>query len=192
MWGARASQGPWALPGNYQVRVTADGQSETRPFEVKMDPRVNVTLADLQKQFDLAMKVREKTSQADEAVITVRKVRDEINDRLKTSAAPKVKQSGATLITKLTGVEEAIYQTNNRSGQDPLNYPIKLNNKISHLTGVIEGADAPPTDQTYAAFEQLSQDLDVQLSMLREILQTDLAAFNRALGKDVQPVTVGQ
>jgi hypothetical protein len=89
-------------------------------------------------------------------------------------------------------VEEAIYQTNNRSSQDPLNFPIKLNNKISHLTGVIEDADVPPTEQTYAAFEQLSQELDVQLSMLRETLQTDLAAFNRALGKDVQPVTVGQ
>jgi len=192
MWGARASQGPWAVPGPYQVRVTADGQTQTKQFELKMDPRVNVSIADLQKQFDLAMKVREKTSQADEAVITVRKLRDEINDRLKTSTAARTKQSGATLLTKLTNVEEAIYQTRNRSGQDPLNFPIKLNNKMSHLMGVIEGADAPPTDQTYAAFDQLSQELDVQLSALRETLQTDLAAFNRTLNKDAQPVTVGQ
>ena len=192
MWGARASTGPWAVPGQYQVRVTADRETKTQPFELKMDPRLNVSVADLQKQFDLAIKVREKTSQADEAVITIRKVRDEVNDRLKTNTAPKAKQSGATLLTKLTSVEEAIYQTRNRSGQDPLNFPIKLNNKISHLMGVIEDADAPPTDQSYAAFEQLSQELDAQLSKLHEELQTDLAAFNRTLNKDAQPVTVGQ
>lgn len=192
MWGARASTGPWAVPGQYQVRVTADGETQTQPFELKMDPRVNVSMADLQKQFDLAMKVREKTSQADEAVITIRKLRDEVNDRLKTNTAAKAKQSGATLLTKLTNVEEAIYQTRNRSGQDPLNFPIKLNNKISHLMGVIEDADAPPTDQAYVAFQQLSQELDVQLSALRETLQTDLAAFNRTLNKDAQPVTAGQ
>ncbi|HET9743053.1 MAG TPA: hypothetical protein VFQ00_09905 [Terriglobales bacterium] len=192
MWGARASQGPWAVPGRYQVRVTADGQTQTRQFEVGMDPRVNVSLADLQKQFDLAMKVRRKTSEADQAVITIRKVRDEINNRLKTSTAANTKESGAALIAKLTNVEEAIYQTRNRSGQDPLNFPIKLNNKIAHLMGVIEDADAPPTDQTYTAFEQLSRELDVQLATLHETLQTDLTAFNRTLSKAEPPVKVGQ
>jgi hypothetical protein len=192
MWGARADQGPWAVPGQYQVRVTADGQTQTQPLEIKMDPRVNVSLADLQKQFDLAMKVRDKTSEANEAVITIRRVRDEINDRLKTTSAARAKQSGESLIRKLTGVEEAIYQVRNRSGQDPLNFPIKLNNKIAHLMGVVEGADAPPTDQDYAAFEQLSQELDAQLSTLHNTLQADLPAFNRTLGKAAQPVTAGQ
>ncbi|MBV9436834.1 MAG: glycosyl hydrolase [Acidobacteria bacterium] len=189
MWGARADQGPWAVPGQYQVRVTADGQTQTQPLEVKMDPRVSASLADLQKQFDLAMKVREKTSQANEAVIQIRKLRDQINDRLKAGGSTAAKQSGASLSAKLTSVEEAIYQTRNRSGQDPLNFPIKLNNKISHLMGVIEGADAQPTDQTYKAFDQLSQELDAQLAKLHDALATDLPAFNRTLGKEAQPVS---
>ena len=192
MWGARAELGPWAVPGQYQVRVTADGQTQTQPLEVTMDPRVNVSIADLQKQFDLAIKVRDKTSQADEAVITIRKVRDQVNDRLKNPAAAQAKESGTTLVGKLTTVEEAIYQVRNRSGQDPLNFPIKLNNKIAHLMGVIEDADAPPTDQAYAAFDQLSQEVDAQLAKLHETLQADLPAFNRALGNGVQPVEVGQ
>jgi photosystem II stability/assembly factor-like uncharacterized protein len=192
MWGARAEQGPWAVPGQYQVRVTADGQTQTQPLEVKLDPRLNVSIADLQKQFDLAMKVRDKTSEADQAVIDIRKLRDAINDRLKTVTTAQARQSGASLNAKLTSVEEAVYQTRNRSGQDPLNFPIKLNNKISHLMGVIESADAPPTDQTYVAFQQLSQELDVQLAKLHQIVQEDLAAFNRTLGKGAQPVTVGQ
>jgi ribosome-associated translation inhibitor RaiA len=179
------------VPGQYQVRVTADGQSQTQPLEVRMDPRVNVSMADLEKQFDLAMKVRDKTSQANEAVITIRKVRDEVNDRLKSAGAARAKEQGGTLISKLSAVEEAIYQVRNRSGQDPLNFPIKLNNKIAHLMGVIESADAQPTDQTYAAFDQLSQELDVQLAKLRETLQADLPAFNRALGKGTQPVSAG-
>ena len=83
---------------------------------------------------------------------------------------------------KLTEVEEAVYQVRNRSGQDPLNFPIKLNNKIGHLLEVIEGGqDAKPTDQTYAAFKELSAELDVQLAKLKSALTTDLPAFNSKL-----------
>ncbi|MBV9072634.1 MAG: glycosyl hydrolase, partial [Acidobacteria bacterium] len=124
-----------------------------------------------------------------EAVIQIRKLRDQINDRLKAGGSTAAKQSGASLSAKLTSVEEAIYQTRNRSGQDPLNFPIKLNNKISHLMGVIEGADAQPTDQTDKAFDQLSQELDAQLAKLHDALATDLPAFNRTLGKEAQPVS---
>ena len=92
---------------------------------------------------------------------------------------------------KLTGVEEAVYQVKNRSGQDPLNFPIKLNNKIAHLSGVIESADAKPTDQIYAAFKELSGELQVELDKLDETLRKDLPAANKLLaGKKIAPVPV--
>lgn len=193
MWGARAEQGPLALPGNYKVRVTVNGDSataQTQVFNLKLDPRVHATLADLKKQFDLAMRVRDRVSEADQAVITVRALREQVNDRLKTVSLGEAKSAGNALDSKLTQVEEAIYQVRNRSNQDPLNFPIKLNNKIAHLMGVIEDADAAPTDQTYAAFDQLSKELDVQLAKLKTTLASDVPAFNRILaGANAQPVT---
>jgi photosystem II stability/assembly factor-like uncharacterized protein len=185
LWSARAEQGPVAVPGPYQVRVTANGKTETQPFRITEDPRVDVSLADLKAQFDLAMRVREKVSEANEAVIVVRRVRGEIQDRLMKSKDATLHAAGKAFSGKLTAVEEAIYQVKNRSNQDPLNFPIKLNNKIAHLLPVIEGgADAKPTDQTYAAFQELAGELDGELAKLHSALGSDLPAFNKRLAAE--------
>jgi len=193
MWGARAEQGPLALPGNYRVRINVNGDNTnalTQTFNITLDPRVHATQADLRKQFDLAMRVRDRVSEANRAVIAVRAVRDQVNERLKTVSLSEARSSGSALSIKLTEVEEAIYQVRNRSNQDPLNFPIKLNNKIAHLMGVIEDADAAPTDQTYTAFDELSKELDAQLARLKTTLANDLPAFNRFLASaNAQPVT---
>jgi hypothetical protein len=156
------------------------------------DPRVGASQADLQASFDLAKQVLDKVSQANQAVIDVRKLRDQITDRLKKSDAAPIHSAGSALEAKLTEVEEAIYQVRNRSGQDPLNFPIKLNNKIGHLLEVIEGGqDAKPTDQTRAAFKELSAELDVQLGKLNAALTADLPAFNAQLAAiGLQPASL--
>jgi len=121
-------------------------------------------------------------SQANQAVIDVRKLRDQIKDRLGKTSDAQIHSAGDALSAKLTGVEEAIYQVRNRSGQDPLNFPIKLNNKIGHLLGVVDGGeDAKPTDQDYAAFKELSAELEVQLGKLKNALAAELTAFNTQL-----------
>jgi len=193
LWGAQVDEGPFAVPGAYQVRVTANGVTQTQPFHLTEDPRSTASQANLQAQFDLSQQVIGKVSQANQAVIDVRKLRDQIKDRLgKTSDAP-IHSAAEALQLKLTDVEEAIYQVRNRSGQDPLNFPIKLNNKIGHLLEVVEGGeDARPTDQSYAAFKQLSAELDVQLEKLKTVLAVDLPAFNGKLNAvNVQPVSLG-
>jgi photosystem II stability/assembly factor-like uncharacterized protein len=192
LWGASVEEGPLAMPGSYAVRVTANGDSETQPFHIAEDPRSVVPQADLQAQFDLAMQIRDKVSAADQAVIDVRKIRDQVNDRLAKTRAADVHSAGDTLNKKLTDVEEAIYQAKNRSGQDPLNFPIKLNDKIGHLLDVVEGwQDARPTDQTYTVFKRLSTELDVQLAKLKEAVSADLAAFNKQLAaNNLQSVTL--
>jgi hypothetical protein len=200
MWGAQPGQGPLAVPGNYQVRVTAGGQTATQPFRIGMDPRVKVTRAELQEQFDLALKVRDRVSAADQAVIAVRKLRDQVNERLEKAKYAERDRARKPMTTalenlkeKLTGVEEAVYQVKNRSGQDPLNFPIKLNNKIAHLSSVIEGADARPTDQTYAAFKELSGELQTQLDHLDEAVNKDVPATNKLLsGKKIPAINVDE
>ncbi len=192
LWSANVNEGPLAVPGAYQVRVTANGETQTEPFRITEDPRVIVSQADLQASFDLAKQVLDKVSAANQAVIDVRKLRDQITDRLKKSDAAAIHSAGDALTAKLTGVEEAIYQVRNRSSQDPLNFPIKLNNKIGHLLEVIEGGqDARPTDQTRAAFKELSAELDAQLANLKAALTADLPAFNAQLvAMNLQPVTL--
>jgi hypothetical protein len=91
---------------------------------------------------------------------------------------------------KLSAIEGEIYQVKNRSSQDPLNYPIKLNNRISWLAGVVGGADAPPTAQDVQVFDELSAELKVQLDRLKAVLETDVPAFNRRVREMEVPALV--
>jgi hypothetical protein len=187
MWAASAN-GPRLIPGEYQVRLVADGQIRTQSFRLRPDPRVpDVTPADLQAQLELALKVRDATSAANESVILIRSVKEQVADRVGRDGS--VRQQGAALTTRLSQVEEALYQVRNRSTQDPLNYPIRLNNKLAALLGAVEGVPGRPTRQAYQVFEMLKAQLDERLGSLRQILETDLASFNRLLqSRNLEPV----
>jgi len=184
MWAA-STRGPIAPPGSYQVRVTADGQVVTQSFAIKREPHLlaDVTDAELQKQFDLAIKIRDKTTQANEAVLLVRGIKPQIQDRKgkldsKTGSTAKALDD---LESTLTAVEGEVYQVKNQSSQDPLNFPIKLNNKIAALQGVIEAGDVQPTDQSYEMFQTLSSRLDTELSKLDSTVKTKLPRVNQML-----------
>jgi hypothetical protein len=190
MWAA-STRGPIAPPGNYQVRVTADGETATQPFAIRREPHLlgDVTDADLQKQFDLAMQVRNKTSQANEAVLMVRGIKPQIADRkskLDAKAGPTAKALD-DLEKSLSTVEGDIYQVKLQSGQDPLNYPIKLNNKIAALQGVIESADTQPTEQDVDVFKTLSDQLGKEISTLDTTLDVKLPQVNKMLQKQKLP-----
>ncbi len=189
MWAA-APMGPQAVPGTYTVRLVADGKTQTQPFDIRMDPRLqgSVTLADLQKRFDLAMKVRDKVSQANDAVLLIRGVNGQIGDRLKSTDVQEIEKKGQQVENKLKGVESDIYQVKNQSNQDPLNYPIRLNNKLAALMFTIEQAEDQPTDQMYDVFKDLSGKLDVQITQMNTILDSDLSELNDLLRKHNLPV----
>jgi photosystem II stability/assembly factor-like uncharacterized protein len=176
-WGAQTEQGPTAAPGPYQVRLTANGVSETRPLTISKDPRLTgVTDADLAEQFKLAMQVRDKTSEANEIVIRIRDIKKNIAERVKKD--PSLDAAGERLATKLSAVEEDLYQVRNRSNQDPLNFPIKLNNQIAALMRVIETGDAKPTDQSYVVFKELNDRLEEIRKRYEEILKSDTNGFS--------------
>jgi len=185
MWAA-GTRGPLAPPGMYSVRVTADGQSATETFAIKREPRVlkDVTDQDLREEFDLAMNVRNKTGQANEAVLLARGIKAQIVDRKGKLDAAK---SGAVikalddLDETLSTIESTIYQVKLQSSQDPLNFPIKLNNKIAALQGIVESADMRPTEQTYSVFRTLSNSLDEQLGKLDAAVKTKMPPVNQQL-----------
>jgi len=185
MWAA-GTRGPLAPPGTYSVKVTADGTTATESFAIKREPRLlkDVSDQDLREEFDLAMNVRNKTSQANEAVLLIRGIKAQIADRkgkAETAKAAAVVRTLDEFEQALTAVENEIYQTRLQSSQDPLNFPIKLNNKIAALQGVVESADARPTEQAYSVFRTLSNGLDEQLGKLDAAVKTRLPAVNQQL-----------
>ena len=189
MWAA-STRGPAAPPGRYQVRITAAGQTRTQDFEIRRNTAVpGVTDADLQAQFALARQISDRVTAANSAVIRIRDIKQQITDRLGKATDQAVKTAGQALIDQLTEVEGEIYQHRLRSGQDPLNYPIRLNNKLAALQGTVEGGDYRPTDQAYAVFKELSARLDKQLARVDALVKTELAAFNAVLTTaGLQPV----
>ena len=175
-WGAQADAGPTAMPGSYQVRLTANGVTETRPLNISKDPRLtDVSDADLAEQFKLAMEVRDKTSEANEMVIRIREIKKNIAERVKKD--PKLDAAGERLSTSLSRVEEDLYQVQNRSNQDPLNFPIKLDNQIAALMRVVETGDSKPTDQSYVVFKELNERLAAIRKRYEEILKSDTNGF---------------
>ena len=197
LWGASAKQGPMAVPGTYQVRLTANGVTRTRPLEVRKDPRVKVSDEDLARQFELAWKIRNQVSDADRMVSQIRAVRAQIDERLtgaKADAALKgdagLQAQANTLLASLTTVETTVYQVQNRSDQDPLNFPIRLNNYLAALGRSVMAGDAAPTVQAYAVEDDLAARLAVQQKTLTGLLQGGLADLNKQLEqKHAKPVS---
>jgi photosystem II stability/assembly factor-like uncharacterized protein len=177
LWGA-STQGPDAPPGQYTVRLTADGQTVTQPLVVKRNPMHEATDADLQKQFALAIQLRDKVSEANNAVIQIRDLKSQVADRLAKSSDAGLKTAGDKLTTDLSAVEGEIYQVKNQAGEDPLNFPIKVNNRLASLLSVVTSADGAPIGNAWPIFTELKADLKVQTDRLAKVLATDLPAFN--------------
>lgn len=178
MWAGQV-RGPVALPGKYQVKLTAAGETRTQPLVIEKDPRTGVSDADLQAQFTLAQQIRDKVTEANEAVIRIRHLKSQAKERAEKGKDKKLSAAADTFSTTLTGIEGEIYQYRNQSNQDPLNYPIKLNNKIAALQGIVESADGRPTAQAYEVFKELSARLAAQIAKLDTAIATDLPALNK-------------
>ena len=193
LWGG-STEGPVALPGNYQVRLTVLGKSYTAPLEVKPDPRLKVTQADLQKQFDLLMKIHDKLGETDQTINQIRDLRSQIagiNKRLKDDPRQKpIADAGKALEKKMTGVEEALIQTKAKSGEDVLNFPIRLNNQLAALGGVVGSADSAPTQQSYEVFDLLSSQIDEQLAKWKSIIATDVKSYNDLVRQQDVPALI--
>jgi photosystem II stability/assembly factor-like uncharacterized protein len=180
-----AMSGPLVAPGTYQVRLTVGDQSLIESFEVHKDPRVDATQADLEAQLALHLKMRDKLSETHDAINTLRNVRQQLEDWQKRTQDQPVNEAltriGKAAKEKLKAIEDELIQSKAKTRQDTLNHPTKLNGKLAGLAGVIANAQAAPTKQAYAVFDDLSQRIDAQLRQLQEVLDTDVAAFNSQL-----------
>jgi hypothetical protein len=190
LWGGGV-QGPLAAPGNYQVRLTADGKTYTQTLVVRRNPLfADVSDKDLQAQFDLAIQVRDRTSEANNAVIQVCSIKSQVLDRTGKSQDAKLKAAGDALARNLSAVEQDIYQVKNEAGQDPLNFPIKTNNRLASLLSMINHGDGAPIGNAPVVFADLKLELKSETDRLAKVLATDFVAFNVELKRlELTPIS---
>ena len=185
--GDNKPSGPLALPGKYSVRLTVAGQSFTEPLEIIMDPRVKTSAEELQKQFAFLLKLRDRQSELNKAILGIRDLRVQLQAAEKrlagNDAAKSIVASASDLRKKVTALEQEMIQVNATASEDEANYPTVLNSKLSYLNGVTDSADTAPTAAEEAVFAHLDELLEAQLKPWREVLAKDLPALNDAMQK---------
>jgi len=190
------SRGPMAMPGKYQVRFTVDGKSQTVRMELKLDPRVNVSQADLQKEFDLLIQIRDQLSRVYDTVNQVEDVRLQVNGlkkRLPDNANTKpVVASASALDQKLASLRDDLIQVKIKANEDSLAYPQKVDSKLAFLAlAVGDGSDSAPTEAAYRIFDKLKKQSEASLARWTDIQKNDLAAFQKMVaGQNIQAIVV--
>ena len=177
LWWASLS-GPTALPGTYQVMLKTNNTEQTQSFEILKDPRSSASMADLQAQFDFQQAVVAKLTETNEAIEKIRLARKQIDAVAKKSAVDTIENYAKEILADMKEIEEALYQTKNKSRQDPLNYPIRLNNKLGHLNSLMAMGDNPPTASAIAFKEEVVAEIDLYLDKWLAILENRIKAFN--------------
>jgi photosystem II stability/assembly factor-like uncharacterized protein len=175
--------GPKAVPGKYQVRLTVNGQAQTQEFEILKDPRLKTTLEDYQAQFDFLIKVRNKVSEANEGVVNIRKIKEDLAYLKNKMGSDEKNKDLNDAIKKfeeeLKSIENDIHQTKNVSVQDPINYGIKINNRLAHLMMEQAQGDYRPTKQGEEVREKISKLVDEELVKLKNCVDSNLLRINQ-------------
>jgi photosystem II stability/assembly factor-like uncharacterized protein len=187
--------GPSAPPGAYEVRLTVGGKTMSRSWNWLKDPRLETTDEDFADQFNLLIRIRDTLGEVNRGVNQLRSVRSQIEGVIERAAgaggsAAKIAESGAAIKVRLTEIEDVLIQAKSKSGQDPLNYPIRLDNKLAALAMVVASADARPTDPSVGLYEELAATARAELAKLGSILEKDIDAFNAMVWEAGVPAVV--
>jgi hypothetical protein len=183
--------GPRAAPGTYFYKIKADKDSTEGSFVIKGNPVYGLSQQDYDAQFDFLLSVRDKYSAIQNALMNIGNLRKQMTDfaALQGKAMPTaIKQQADTIQKQMTAVEEALHQTKAKSGQDVLNFPIRLDDKISGLYDFASSGYAAPAKQVKEAYVILAGEADVQLNKLKKIMDTDVPLLNKMIRDNTLPV----
>jgi photosystem II stability/assembly factor-like uncharacterized protein/uncharacterized protein (DUF2164 family) len=182
---------PLAVPGHYEARLTVDGKSYTQPIEVLADPREKATLADMQKQFDLMLKLRNLSGEDHQIVLEIRDLRtqlDALTERLGDDEHNQdVVSAVKALVKKITGIEDQLFQRKGKIDEDLINYPTELSGKLAYLEYAVDSSDAAPTAQEVEMYGIYQKQLTAIDAQWNEVLKADLPALNKLMGKHKIP-----
>ncbi|MFD2916929.1 VPS10 domain-containing protein [Psychroserpens luteus] len=183
LWWA-SLDGPQAIPGTYKVHLNINGKAIPQSFNIVADPRAESTQADMEKQFIFIKDINKTMDDAHKSIKKIRNIKKQLTafeTQYKDNESVKeLLEKSKVLKEQFTEIEEALYQTQNKSGQDPLNFPIRLTNKLGHLNSLVGMGDFAPTDQDIAVKNELSEQIKTQLDAFNTLISSEITAFNKA------------
>jgi len=182
LWWASLS-GPMALPGNYKVELTVNDVKKSENFSILRNPMSEATESDMKAQFDYINDINTKVTEIHKALKNVQKVRSQVDVLKKsikdTKTHKELLEFAANLVKEMTVIEETLYQTKSKSNQDPLNFPIRLNNKLAHLNSLTRIGNYAPTQQAIDFKNEIVKEIDSELAKLHSIFNNDVKELNK-------------
>ena len=183
LWSANLD-GAKAVPGSYKVHLNRNGTDISETFTILADPRAEVSVADMQKQYDFVCDVNTTVDKAHQSIKKIRKITSQLDAFTKqykeNSTTKALVEKAGEMKKGFEEIEKALYQTQNRSGQDPLNFPIRLTNKLAHLNRLVSIDDFPPTDQDIAVKNELTTKINAELKVFDSMVDKEIEEFNKA------------
>ena len=186
MWSASLN-GAKAVPGKYQVRLSVNNFELQNSFEILKSPTSESSVNQMREQFNFVNQINKTISKAHQSIKKIRKTKLKLNEFLTNFSdnkdAENIISKANFLIDSLSTVENALYQTKNESRQDPLNFPIKLTNKLGHIANLVTMNDFPPTDQDKRLMMELSEKIDKKIEVFNKLMTKDVSEFNLSFKK---------
>lgn len=189
-WGSL--NGPTAKTGDYKVVLNINGKTQEQPFKIVQSPVSEGSLSDIDKQFDFIKSVNDKVSEAHQAIIDIRSMKVQVKSYTDKISDKDIKSYAEKMDSIASEVEKNLYQTKNKSGQDPLNFPIKLTNKLAHLNSLMNMGinDFPPTVSMYQVRDELTELIDSELKKWVEVKSIMLAELNKMIKQKALDVII--
>ena len=180
LWWASLN-GPKAVPGNYFVELNVNGVVQVKPFKISIDPRSESSIKSMQEQFDFINSINKTMDKAHKSIKKIRSIKSQLlkfTSIYNQDNLSKLKEKANELSDDLSKIEKALYQTQNRSGQDPLNFPIRLTNKLGHLNSLVSMGDFSPTKQDIEVKEYLTNQININLEIFDKLMIEEVKNFN--------------
>ena len=179
--------GPKAVPGKYMVHLNVNGTNQSQELNIIADPRSEASLEDMQLQHQFVSEVNSTIDKAHQSIKKIRKVSAQLDAFIKqygeNEATKELVEKAEKMKEDFENIEKALYQTKNKSVQDPLNFPIRLTNKLGHVNNLVSIDDFPPTDQDMAVKKELTAKIDAQLKSFNELVDQEIKQFNKSFNE---------
>ncbi len=182
-----------AIPGNYTAIVSVDKDSVEVPFTLLADPNYVCSQGDYEAQLDFLLQIQGKFNETMKGIKDIRSARTQMKDFVSKQGkdCPKeIKQMSDSLSKELTAVEEKLHQTKAKSGQDVLNYPIRLDDKLGGVYDMVSSGNMAPSKQARDVYAELAVQVDAEMSKLKEILDGGIKVFNKLVREKELPTVV--
>ncbi|HJW31493.1 MAG TPA: hypothetical protein VJ508_19825, partial [Saprospiraceae bacterium] len=173
--------GPMAIPGSYEMEIKWKDTLIRQSFTIKKDPRVTASPEDYAAYFKFVKEVRDTISAGHKAIVQIRDLRQQLMSYKERIKDDTLKKEITRIDSVMTKIEEALYQTKNRSGQDPLNFPVRLTNKLAYLNGLLDEGNYPPTDQAFEVRQELETELSAELEKFDKVKREMIPALNQQM-----------